>query len=78
MDADSARETIGRVLFAYSGQAVATTTAEPTALFEGVELLHRVVESGVFLMDHVGMSHLEEFVGGNALEPLLLRYFLVT
>ncbi len=46
-------------------------------LFEGVELLHRVAESGVFFVDYVRMRHFEEFVGGDAVEPLLLRYFLV-
>ena len=46
-------------------------------LFKGVELLIRVAESGVFFVDYVRMGHFEEFVGGDAVEPLLLGYFLV-
>ena len=48
-----------------------------SCLFEGVELLQSFVESRVFLVDYVRLSDLEELIGGDAVEPLLLSNLFV-
>jgi len=48
-----------------------------SGLFERIELLQGVVETCIFFVDHIWVSHFEELVGRDAVEPLLLRDFLV-
>jgi hypothetical protein len=45
---------------------------DAAGLFESVELLQGIVESGVFLVDYVRVGHFEEVVGWDPVEPLLL------